>query len=90
MNGVSLPLGGHYYSTMVVAQISGVYPSRLFREEPTIKRWTDLRKLECFVTLGGHQRLPRRLDSRTRCENQLQGRIHSYNSPDRKTRGQHD
>ncbi len=96
MNRVSLPLGGHYYSTMVVAEILGVYPSRprsghfvtlRGREEPTIKRCTGWGKLNRIVTLGGHQRLPRRLDSRTRRENQLQSRIHSCNCPDRKTRG---
>jgi len=88
------PLGGHYYSTMVVAEILGVYPCRLpakpplrGREEPTIKRWTGWGKLNRFMTLGGHQRLPRLLDSRTRRENQLQSRTHSYTCPDRKTRG---
>ena len=87
MRGELQPLGGHYYSTMVVAEILGVYPCRLFREEPTIKHWTGWGKLNRFMTLGGHQRLPRLLDSRTRRENQLQSRTHSYTCPDRKTRG---
>ena len=51
MNGVSLPLGGHYYSTKEISEIFGVV-------ESIIKRWTDSGKLKCFKTLGGHRRYP--------------------------------